>query len=70
MVCVSVLFYISRLSLGVPFYRSRGGTRLQNVGARVGLVRGMARANSRLPYRRCLNWSCYGIIGYDGACTS
>ena len=28
------------LSLGVPFYRSRGGTRLHNVGARVGLDRG------------------------------
>ena len=35
--------------LGIPFYRSRGGSRLQNISTRVGLDRGIARVNLRLP---------------------
>jgi len=45
------VFYVSCVvcfGLSVPFYSPRGGSRLQGVGARVGLVRGMARIFSRL----------------------
>jgi len=43
MVYASELFYVSCccFSLGAPFYRSKGGTRLQDVGGRVGLDRGI-----------------------------
>jgi hypothetical protein len=69
MVYASVMFYVSccpRFGLGAPFHRSRGGTRLQGVGARVGLDRGMARVNLRLPYWRGLDRSCCGVLGDDG----
>jgi len=44
MMCVRVYFLCVMslvLSLSVPFYRLRGGTRSHGVGARVGFDRGM-----------------------------
>jgi len=72
-VYASVMFYVlccPYFSLGAPFYRSRRGTRLHDVGARVGLDRGMARVNSRLPYWRGLDRSCCSVLGDDGSCAS
>ena len=68
-----VLFYVMScvlLSPGAPFYSPRGGLGLQDVGARVGLDRGMALVNSRLLYQRALDWSCCSVLGDDGACIS
>jgi len=50
---LGVILYLS--SLGVPFYSPRGGPRLQDIDARIGLDRGMAPINSRLLYQRGLD---------------
>ena len=45
---------MSVLVLSVPFYSFKGRPRLQGVGIRISLDRGMAPAYSRLLYRRGL----------------
>jgi len=52
----------SDVVLNVPFYSSKGTPRLQGVGIRISLDRGMALAYSRLPYRHGLEPSCYGVL--------
>jgi len=47
---------------GVPFYSSMGRPRLQGVGIRISLDRGIASAYSRLPYRCGLEPSCYEVL--------
>jgi len=55
-------------SLGVPFYRPRGGTRLHGVEARVGFDRGMGTSRLEASVAACLDGSCYGVLGDDGTC--
>jgi len=48
--------------LSVPLYISKGRPRLQGVGIRISLDRGIALAYLRLPYRHGLELSCYGVL--------
>ena len=61
-----IMFYalcpLPNVVLSVPFYSSKGRPRLQGVGIRISLNRGIASAYSRLPYRRGLESSCYGVL--------
>jgi len=60
--CVLFVSWIPDVVLNVLFYSSKGRPRLQSVGIRISLDRGIALAYSRLPYRRGLESSCYGVL--------
>ena len=54
--------FLCDVVLSVPSYSSKGRPRLQSVGIRISLDRGMALAYSRLLYQRGLEPSCFGVL--------
>jgi len=65
---ISTCDAISVLSPGVPFYRSRRGTRLHGTGARVGFDKGVGVGQLEASIPAWLDRSCYCVLGDDGVC--